>query len=100
MLYFMDEAVKEVLDFAEKDGQTLVIVTGDHETGGLAVNGGKLDGSNIQLAWTTTGQTAIVVPVFAFGPKAEHFSGVLNNTDIPILISKCLGIQNFPRIIE
>ena len=99
MLLF-DEAVKEVLDFAEKDGRTLVIVTGDHETGGLAINGGKLDGSKIRLGWTTKNHTGIVVPVFAFGPKAEHFSGVLDNTDIPILISNFLGIQNFPQIIE
>jgi len=99
MLLF-DEAIKEVLDFAEKDGQTLVIVTADHETGGLAINGGKLDGSKIQLGWTTKSHTGIVVPVFAFGPKAEHFSGVLDNTDIPILISNCLGIQNFPHFIE
>ncbi len=100
LMLLFDEAIKEVLDFAEKDGQTLVIVTGDHETGGLAINGGNLDGSKIQLAWTTKDHTAIVVPVFAFGPKAEHFSGVLDNTDIPLLISNCLGIQNFPRIIE
>lgn len=99
MLLF-DEAVKEVLDFAVKDGQTLVIVTGDHETGGLAINGGQLDGSKIQLEWTTENHTGIVTPVFAFGPKAEYFSGVMDNTDIPILISNFLGVQNFPRFIE
>ena len=99
-MMLFDETVKAVLDFAEQDGQTLVILTADHETGGMAIKGGQLDGSKIKLGWTTTSHTGIVVPLFAYGPKAEHFSGVHDNTAIPIFISNFLGIENFPHLIE
>jgi alkaline phosphatase len=94
MLLF-DEAVKEVLDFAEKDRQTLVVLTADHETGGMTINGGKLDGTKLNLEWTTKGHTGVVVPLFAFGPNAQHFTGLLDNTDIPKLISKLAGLNIF-----
>jgi alkaline phosphatase len=94
MLLF-DEAVKEVLDFAEKDRQTLVLVTADHETGGMTINGGTLDGSNMNIKWTTRSHTGMPVPLFAFGPNAQQFTGVLDNTDIPKLISKFWELDIF-----
>ncbi len=76
-----DKAVGKVLDFAEKDGNTLVIVTADHETGGYSINGkddeGKIDGK-----FTTDYHTATMIPVFAYGPGAENFSGIYENTAI------------------
>ena len=77
-----DKAVGEVLKFAAKDGETLVVITADHETGGLSVNGGDLDSGVVEGKFTTGGHTGIVVPVFAYGPKAELFSGIMENTDI------------------
>ena len=94
MLLF-DEAIKEVLDFAEQDRQTLVILTADHETGGMTINGGSLNGTNVRLGWTTKGHTGVVVPLFAFGPNAQHFTGLLDNTDIPKLISKFAELNIF-----
>ena len=38
------------------------------------------------------------VPLFAFGPGAEYFSGVMDNTDIGVLIAKLLGIDDFPAL--
>lgn len=76
-----DRAVGQALDFAKADGNTLVIVTADHETGGFSINQGSKKGE-IQTAFTTNGHTAALVPVFAYGPGAENFKGVYENTAI------------------
>lgn len=76
-----NKALGKVLDFAKKDGNTLVIVTADHETGGLALNPGSRMGK-IKTAFTTNGHTAAMVPVFAYGPSAEKFTGIFDNTEI------------------
>jgi len=77
-----DRTVGAVLDFAEKDGETLVIVTADHETGGLTVIGGNLEKGTVNGSFSTGHHTATMVPVFAFGPGAEAFTGIMDNTDI------------------
>jgi alkaline phosphatase len=76
-----DKAIGEILDFAKADGETLVVVTADHETGGMAIKeGSNLD--SLEIAFTTKKHTASLVPIFAFGPGAELFNGVHDNTDI------------------
>ena len=75
-----DDAVGEVLDFAQNDGHTLVVVTGDHETGGIAIIGGSIKAHNVLLNFPTNSHTAVMVPVFAYGPGAEKFSGIYDNT--------------------
>ncbi|PWD99806.1 alkaline phosphatase [Marinilabilia rubra] len=77
-----DRAVGRALKFAAKDGETLVIVTADHETGGMSIDNGDFEKGEITAKYTTGGHTGIMVPVFAFGPGAEEFSGVMDNTDI------------------
>lgn len=77
-----DKAVGAALDFAEKDGQTLVIVTADHETGGLGLVGGNIETGEIKAAFATKDHTGVMVPVFSFGPHAEAFTGIQENTDI------------------
>ncbi|MCC6461247.1 MAG: alkaline phosphatase [Saprospiraceae bacterium] len=89
-----DEAIGEVLKFAEKDGNTLVIVTADHETGGLALLRGE-DKESLSLKFTTDYHTASLVPVFAYGPGAELFSGLIDNTDIYVKMRELL---RFPAI--
>ena len=76
-----DEAVGRVLDFAQEDGETLVVVTADHETGGYAINDGSEMG-DIEGAFTSDYHTADLIPVFAFGPGAEAFAGIYENTAI------------------
>ena len=84
--------VGQALDFAEKDGNTLVIVTGDHETGGFAVQpGSKLN--DIDVAFTTKHHTAIMIPVFAEGPGEELFRGIYENTDIFFKIKSLLDLK-------
>lgn len=87
-----DKTLGEVLKFAAKDGETLVVVTADHETGGLSLNGGSLDTGVVEGEFTTGGHTAVMVPVFAYGPQAELFSGIMENTDIFYKFKEVLGL--------
>jgi alkaline phosphatase len=93
-----NKAIAEVLDFARRDGNTLVIVTADHETGGFAlVQGSKWN--NITGGFGDTKpdkngsryHTADWIPVFAFGPGAQEFAGVYQNTAIFDKMKKLFG---------
>lgn len=75
------EVVNKVLDFAAKNGETLVVVTADHETGGFAINVGSTF-DKIEGAFTTIHHTGEMIPVFAYGPGANNFSGIFENTAI------------------
>jgi alkaline phosphatase len=86
-----DNVIGEVLQFAREDGETLVIVTADHETGGLGINGGDTKKGVIVPGFTTMGHTGVMVPVFAYGPKSELFSGIYDNTEIFFKMMKALG---------
>lgn len=77
-----DNTIGKVLDWAIKDGNTLVIVTADHECGGLTLVEGSLKDKHIKAKFSTTDHTGIMVPVFAFGPGADEFTGIYENTDI------------------
>ncbi len=92
-----DEAVREAVNFALADGRTLVVVTADHETGGLTIPDGDLEGTDIKVHWSTKGHSAESVPVFAIGPRSELFGGVYDNTEIPRRIAQALGIKPFPQ---
>ena len=74
-----DRAVSVALDFAQRTPGTLVIVTGDHDTGGVSL---AETGQDFALRYTTTGHTAGLVPLFAFGPGAEAFGGFRSNQEI------------------
>ena len=77
-----NKTINVVLDFAEKNPNTLVIVTADHETGGLTMIDRKSKYTDVEFEFTTGSHTPLLVPVFAFGPGAENFSGIMDNTDI------------------
>lgn len=77
-----DRAVGVALEFAAGNSETLIIVTADHETGGLGLNGGDISQGTVDGEFTTGGHTGVMVPVFAFGPGAERFTGIMENTDI------------------
>ncbi len=81
-----------VLDFAERDGQTLVVVTADHETGGLTLPDGDIGKGLNTPRYLWGSHTGCMVPVFAYGPGAEYFSGIHENTDIPTIIRWLLNI--------
>ena len=73
-----DRAISKALDFAEKDGHTLVVITADHETGSVTPNG---DGT---YTWTTGSHSAADVPVLVYGSDSFIVDGeVIKNVDIP-----------------
>src|SRR5690625_1772637 len=149
-----DRAVEEALQFAKEDGDTLVIVSADHETGGMSIGldgqygfnkdvirnmrrtteyiSSQLDSkySNVEvimaeyagindltkeekelitsnedaaaviaeiisdrslIGWTTTGHTAVHVPVYSYGPMSNKLVGTIDNTKIAEVISKSTG---------
>lgn len=77
-----DQVIGAVLDFAEADGNTLVIVTADHETGGFTMSAKEGNYNEINPVFSTRSHSSTLVPVFAFGPGAVNFSGVYRNTAI------------------
>ena len=89
-----DRAAKIAFDFAERDGQTLVIVMADHETGGMSITDGNLQTGELTTHFSSTGHTGVPVPVYAFGPGAERFSGVYENTEI---FSKVMELLRIPQ---
>ncbi|WP_137791894.1 alkaline phosphatase [Bacillus sp. E(2018)] len=150
-----EEALSRVLKFAKKDQNTLVIVVGDHDTGGMSVGGYNKFGSNVEMlrnviatgdymesqltedrsntsqvlkqyadidlteseitriksatdpsneinsiiserslvGWITYGHTGVDVPLYAYGPNIHSFKGLLDNTQLPKLISKQLDLD-------
>jgi len=89
-LQALNQAVGAALEFAKKDKETMILVTGDHETGGLAINPGSTKDSLI-TEFTTSGNTGSMIPVFAYGPGTAVFSGVYDNTDIHHKLVSLLG---------
>ncbi|MCC7300834.1 MAG: alkaline phosphatase [Verrucomicrobia bacterium] len=78
-----DNAIGAGLDFAAKNGETLVIITADHETGGFAVLDGSVENKTVNKTGFVCGaHTATLVPLFAFGPGSGVFGGVHDNTDV------------------
>ncbi|TAD94778.1 MAG: alkaline phosphatase [Bacteroidetes bacterium] len=77
-----DKVIGEVFEFAAKDGETLVIITADHETGGLTLNGGSIAQAKVRGIFTSSYHTAVPVPVYAFGVGAENFTGIYENIAI------------------
>ena len=77
-----DNAIGKVLEFAAKEKNTLVIVTADHETGGAALTNGDIQEGKVEIKFSTDYHTSVMVPVFAYGPGAEKFIGIYENTDI------------------
>ncbi len=92
-----DDAVGVAVDYAETHPGTLVIVLADHETGGLSIPSGNVDflraESGIEFDWGTKGHSGTMVPMFAYGPRAECFGGVLDNDEIGRRMQQVLGMQ-------
>jgi alkaline phosphatase len=89
-----DKAVGEAIQFADKDKNTLVIVTADHETGGLALPQGNIEKRTIEADFTTDDHTGIFLPLFAYGPQSHTFRGVFNNTAVFQKTLKALSIHS------
>ena len=86
-----DQTVGEVMKWAAKDGETLVVVTADHETGGLTLVNGNKDEGRVECCFSTKDHSGAMVPVYAFGPGAENFTGIFENTDVFKKIKKLMA---------
>jgi alkaline phosphatase len=93
-----DEAVAAASAWAQDRGETLVLVTADHDTGGLGITRGRYSEGRAIVRWASNRHTAQWVPVFASGPGAELFGGVLDNTEIALRLAELLQLAPFPEI--
>lgn len=75
-----DRAIGKAIEFAIDDGNTLIIITADHETGGLTILGENILSDSTATNFSTRGHTPVMVPVYAFGPQAENYGGIYENT--------------------
>jgi alkaline phosphatase len=107
----LDEAVEVARSYLEDHQDTLLVVTADHEAGGLAVQGADPEGPDgaddssadgpfrvagsdrrFSLGWSTVSHTSVPVPVTADGPGAENLTGVYENTHVyDVMVGALLG---------
>lgn len=90
----IEETLNFILDFAEKEGNTLVVFTADHETGGMAAGVDFDSYPNMQIIWASKDHTASVVPLLAKGPGAEQFINVDRNWQIGQILKKLIATKD------
>jgi len=88
-----EKVATEVINFADKTGNTLVIITADHETGGLSMPTGNIQKGISNLKFSTKGHSGLPVPVFAYGPGAENFTGIFENTEFKNRILQLMKLK-------
>ena len=87
-----DRAIWEAIQYANKKGNTLVLVTADHESGGMSIEAdSKMN--KLKYGFTTNGHTAAMIPVFAYGPGSSLFRGIYENTSIYHKMRAALGLK-------
>jgi alkaline phosphatase len=89
----LNNAIVKAFNYAQDSGNTLVVVTADHETGGLILTGGDLKTRSVAGKFCSTDHTAVMVPVFSSGPGAEDFSGIHENTFFFDEFTALLGLK-------
>ena len=96
-----DNAVEAALNYAKINEDTLLVVLADHETGGLLLEMDDLrygPSKNMRLSWNTAigkgSHTGAMIPVYAYGPGAEMFSGIMDNTDVFFAMNKAVDINS------
>ena len=87
-----DRTVGHVLQWAEKDGKTLVVILSDHETGGLSITGGEISNGEVTGRFANKEHSGILVPVYTYGPQSHQFTGIIDNTDIFRKIKSILNL--------
>ena len=89
-----DYAVNVALDYAKEKGNTLVVVTADHETGGLTLPDPQGKYTNVVFDYSTSSHTCLPVLVYAYGPGAEQFTGWMQNNELKAKIMNACGMEN------
>lgn len=88
-----DHVVGKAMKFADENKETLVVVLGDHETGGLTLLDGSLKEGWVFGNFSTNDHTSIPSSVFAYGPNSKEFTGLFENTEIFNKILAAYGIR-------
>lgn len=88
-----DHVVGKAMKFADENKETLVVVLGDHETGGLTLLDGSLKDGWVFGNFSTNDHTSIPSSVFAYGPNSKEFTGLFENTEIFNKILAAYGIR-------
>lgn len=90
----LDEAVNTAKKYAETSNETLIIVTADHETGGMITSLSQTmspnedgpfympNGTPFYVNWASASHTASDVPTTALGPSSCLLAGTNENTFI------------------
>lgn len=85
MQSFMD-AVEVAVEYAKAHEGTIVVVTADHETGGLSIVSAdanfNLSEQGVEYRWTTKGHSGVMIPIYLYGTANESINGIVENTDI------------------
>ena len=89
-----DAAIKVALNYAKEKGNTLVVVTADHETGGLTLPDPNGKYTNVVFNYSSWSHTCLPVMVYAYGPGAEKFTGWMQNNDLKGKILEACGFEN------
>ena len=82
-----DRVLGDVLQWAAADGHTLVVVTADHATGALTLQGGDLKEGRIEVAFGNDSHNGIAVPFYVWGPGSDRFGGIMENAELSKLIT-------------
>lgn len=88
-----NNTIEVALNYAKNNSNTLVIVTADHETGGLAITRGKIKNFKMVTGFNTIGHSATMVPVFSYGKFSKLFAGIYENNQIFHKMIKALGVN-------
>ena len=91
-----DNTIRVMMDFVSKDKETLLIVTADHETGGLQIM--SEEDNKVKVKWGTGRHTGMPVGVYAYGPGAHLFTGTMDNTDIHYKILEAINYSNIKTL--
>lgn len=77
-----DKVIGWAFSYADKHPETLVVITADHETGGMALVGGDMKTGKVDAKFITGGHTGQMIPVFSYGNGSSDFKGIYSNFDI------------------
>ena len=76
-----DRTLGDVLEWAAKDGHTLVVVAADHATGCLTLRDGSIEEGTIGVSFASESHNGIAVPFYAWGPGSAQFTGIHENAE-------------------
>jgi alkaline phosphatase len=96
----LDDAVSLVLTSVLPRADTLVVVTADHDAGTLTLIDGEYDGGSALVRWASGDHSSMWVPLFAFGPGADQFTGIMDNTELAPRLARLLGLESLPQLAD